>query len=127
MPPKIHNASAIASAVNIPIAKQETGFQRPRIEGDPLSYFETYHFQIQTDLKQWMTLSEEDRLKKARDFARSITERGDQDKLAVTLRITRDRRVKILNYIIWIESHHPHGNRDVAAVAFNGLFGVKEK
>jgi len=86
---------------------------QPIISGDPLSAFEHYDWHIKTELSGWMTFSPEDRLKKARVFVNSK-------------KIDVDKKTKILNFIIWIESHHKLGRREPAAVAFNALF-PKEK
>jgi hypothetical protein len=87
---------------------------KPKIEGDPLKSFEYYHFQVQSDLRNWMTFAKPDRIEKAKRFSNV----ADEERY----RIDPDRRHKILNYIMWLESIHSLGDRDVAAVAFNGLF-----
>lgn len=86
----------------------------PKIEGDPLKSFEYYHYQVQADLRNWITFGKEERIVKAKRFSNVQNEER--------YRIDPDRRHKILNYIIWLESIHPQGDREVAAVAFNGLF-----
>ena len=101
----------IPTPQNVP---EETLPKRPIIGDDPLSAFENYHTQIQTDLRGWMTFSVEARIEKAKRFSK--LHQSD------ALKMDEDRRVKILNYIIWMESHHPLGKREPAAVAFNGLF-----
>jgi hypothetical protein len=92
---------------------------RPIIGDNPLNAFETYHLQVKTDLDKWMTYSAEDRFRRAKVFAA-----GGQN----GTKVDEDKRAKILNYIIWLESHHVSGDSMVAAIAFNGLFpGHKDR
>ncbi len=86
--------------------------QKPIIGDNPLNAFEVYHLQVKTDLDKWMTYSPEDRFARVKVFAA----RGNGEK------VDEDKRAKILNFIIWMESHHPQGDSMVAAIAFNGLF-----
>lgn len=94
--------------------------ERPRIEADPLTSFENFNSAVRTDLATWMTGTKDARIEKAKAFAAPLTEHFE-----ATFKMTPARRVKTLNYIIWLESVHPNGERDVAAVAFNGLFPKK--
>ena len=96
---------------------------QPRILADPLTSFETYHFDIQTTLRTWMTCAKEQRIENAKRYAMPPRENADNDPKLIDWR----KRHKILNFIMWIESIHPRGEREVAAVAFNGLFGGPEK
>jgi aromatic ring hydroxylase len=96
--------------------------EKPRIEMDPLTSFEHFHHEMQAILNSWMTLTLDSRTAKAKEFAKGIS-----SYMRESFRMTRERRHKILNYVIWIESIHPHGDRDVAAIAFNGLFGIRKK
>ena len=93
----------------------ETLPKQPIIGDNPLNSFETYHTQVKTDLNNWMTFSQEARERKAKAF-QEMTANDER------LKLDMDRRCKILNYIIWIESHHPLGSSYVAAIAFKGLF-----
>lgn len=98
--------------VRVPILddKPEESLPKSPIIGDePLNSFESYHWTVKTELVGWMTFSEEDRMKKAKHWAGKKS--GDMD-----------QRAKVLNYIIWFESHHPNGSSNVAALAFRGLF-----
>ena len=104
-------------SVERPVYKPEEQAQ-PTIVADPLTSFETYHFQIRTDLRNWMTFGVEDRIRRAKQFSNL---KDDPQ-----LRMTPERRHKLVNYIIWLESTHPRGHRDPAAVAFNGLFKKAE-
>jgi hypothetical protein len=90
----------------------------PQIESDPLTSFEYFHFQVRTDLRLWMTFGLEERIEKAKRFSRMNEDPA--------FKVTPERRHKILNYIIWLESTHPAGHRNPAAVAFNGLFKKEE-
>ena len=89
--------------------------KRPIIGDNPLNSFENYNAQVKTDLSSWMTFSVETRIERAKIWA-------NQGKTDDKLKIDMDRRCKILNYVIWLESHHPLGNSTVAAIAFKGLF-----
>jgi len=112
--PVMYNASL--ESVKVPDTKAVEARTTPKIDSDPLMAFENYHFSVKTDLKGWMTFSLDDRIKKAKQYVECST------KMTETLKIDKARRHKILNYIIWIESHHPNGNRLAAREAFMGLF-----
>jgi hypothetical protein len=99
-----------------PIA--DTGQRRTTPENDPLRSFERERPQKKTDLLLWMTFQKEDRIRKIRFFVKEQMDGQDPDMNTVY----RD-----LNYIIWMESRHPLGDRDVAAVAFNNLFPQKKQ
>lgn len=96
--------------------------QRVTIQADPLTSFEGFHVEVKTELTAWMTWGKEARLAKAEKYAAPLTKHSEE-----TFKLTPVRRHKILNYIMWIESVHPHGDREVAAIAFNGLFPKKLK
>ncbi len=109
-----------ASAVSIELAPQNKlphPGTSPRIEGDPLMSFENFPVQVQSDLRGWMTYSVEDREKKITELQTMTAER------MATRKITEDRRVKMLFYMMWMERMHPSGDRRPAALAFNALFG----
>ena len=78
---------------------------------DPLRSFEKAHELVKTELRCWMTHEEKARVKMAQEMHLSRNESELQ----------RD-----LNFVFWIESVHPKGSRNVAAVAFNGLFKNRE-
>ncbi len=104
---------ASIESVRIPVLdgqNEDTLPVRPIIGDNPLNAFETYHLQVKTDLDKWMTYSPEDRFVRAKAFA------------ARDGKVDEDKRAKILNYIIWLESHHTGRDSNVAAVAFHGLF-----
>lgn len=86
----------------------------PNIPRDPLTSFENMIYTIRTDLSGWMTFDKKSRLDRTKWFVDTYTD--------TSMKMTPDRRHKILNYIIFIESHHPMGDSHVAALAFKGLF-----
>lgn len=106
-PVKFHH-SEMTRVPALDAVPEESLPQKPIIGDEPLNAFETYHWSIKTDLTNWMTFSVDDRMKKAKAYA----QKGKD----------ADKRAKILNFIIWYESHHPKGNSNVAAIAFRGLF-----
>lgn len=98
--------------INVPALDEkpeESLPKTPLIGDEPLNSFETYHWKVKTELTNWMGFSEEDRMKKAKSWA--AKKQGDMD-----------QKAKVLNYVIWFESHHPNGSSNVAAIAFRGLF-----
>lgn len=118
---KSHYASN--HAIDIPASRAlPPNVEKPEIERDPLTSFEHFHYQAKADLSNWMIFDKPERLKRAAVYgsqdlldAKPIFEREEY-------RWTHRRRHKVLNYIMWIESIHPKGDREVAAVAFNALF-----
>ncbi len=96
--------------------------QEPVFEADPLTSFERLPFQVQTDLRLWMTFIKKDRLKKAAWWA------GPIDDSKREKGIDPRYQQKILLTIISMESTHPRGDYTVAAIAFKGLpFRNKEE
>lgn len=125
--PQSHYASM--ESVRIPAAgeKRMDPNELPRIERDPMTSFEYYHADIQAQLNSWTTFSVGDRKRRAALFGSPILTDAPVEASREMFRWTPARRHKVLNYIIWIESLHPQGNREVAAVAFNALFGKPDK
>lgn len=106
--------ASMASVQSKPVVAPEV--KEPRIEGDPLTAFENFHFQVQADLRGFMTHPEEKRVEMVKDLLATSPREEER------LKLTPARRHKMLNYIIYIESHHPNGARAVAREAFLGLF-----
>ena len=88
--------------------------EAPAIPRDPLTSFENFIFTIRTDLSSWMTFDKKGRLDRCKWFVDTYVDSAQK--------MTPDRRHKVLCFIIFMESHHPLGDSDVAAVAFKGLF-----
>lgn len=111
--PETYNASAVSVEV-MPQPPPET--QEPRIEDDPLTAFENYHYQVQADLRGWMTFAVDDRIRRLELFTKD----------SQTFKLDEARRRKALCYVIFMEAHHSLGERKVAARAFVLLFGAKD-
>jgi hypothetical protein len=92
--------------------------QQPVLEADLLVAWDQFTFQQQTDMRLWMTQGKKARMKKAAWWA---TTSFDEDK-----KIDPRKQVKMLFTIMFAERMHPHGERDVAAIAFNALFPKAE-
>jgi hypothetical protein len=88
--------------------------QQPVLEADLLVAWDQFTFQQQTDMRLWMTHGKKSRMKKAAWWAATPQ---DEDK-----GIDPRKQVKMLFTIMFAERLHPHGERDVAAIAFNALF-----
>ncbi len=88
--------------------------EEPHIARDPLTSFENFIYSLRTDLSGWMTFSKRDRLDRCKWWVDTYVD--------TAMKVTPDRRHKALCFIIFMESHHPLGDSQVAAVAFNGLF-----
>jgi hypothetical protein len=116
-------------SVRIPVAgeKKMDPNELPRIERDPMTSFEYYSSDIQAQLNAWTTFAVDDRKKKAALFGSPVLADAPVVGEREANRWTPARRHKVLNFIIWIESLHPKGSREVAAIAFNALFGKPEK
>lgn len=125
--PQSHYASMESVRIPAPGEKKMDPNEPPRIERDPLTSFEYFHVDIQAQLNAWTTFSTEDRKKRTALFASPVLADAPVRASRDMYRWTPARRHKVLNYIIWIESIHPQGSREVAALAFNGLFGKPEK
>lgn len=78
---------------------------------DPLRSFEKASEKLKTELRCWMTREEKDRAVKVKELA-------DGDNEA--------ERQRDMNFIIWFESLHPKGSRNIAALAFNRLFPAEK-
>ena len=123
--PVTHNASM--ESVRIPLSPERRmdPHEPVKIEKDPLLSFEFFHYEMKADLAGWMTFTEEDRKRRAALFSSTIL--ADVKPLfgRDEYRWTPARRNKVLNYIIWIESTHQKGSREVARLCFNALFPKK--
>jgi len=73
-----------------------------------------------------MTFSEADRKRRAALFGSNVLSDAKTIMERQQYKWTPERRHKVLNYIIWLESIHPKGSREVAALAFNALFPKKK-
>ena len=77
-----------------------------------LRSFEKASEDLKTEFNAWMSRDEKDRLR----FVEDIFKRFPHQ-----IEVQRN-----MNYIIWLESVHPEGSKQVAALAFNRLFQSKE-
>jgi len=124
--PVTHNASM--HSVMVPKTREvPPNEEKVEIEKDPLVSFEHFHFQIATDLRNWMTFTEDDRMRRTALFGSPVLEDAKPLWGRDEYKWTPRRRHKVLNYIIWVESIHPLGKRSVAALAFNALFPKEKK
>lgn len=122
--PKSHYASNESVRIYAHEKKVEP-LETPVIEKDPLVAFEHFHGQMQADLRNWVTFEKDDRLRRVALFASPVVADAKAALGRDEFKWSPRRRHKVLNYIIWIESIHPLGNRDVAAAAFNAIFPKK--
>lgn len=113
--------------VYLPGDKKMDPNEEPRIERDPMTSFEYFHVEMQATFNAWMTLSLDDRKKRTALFGSPILTDAKPILGRDQYKWTPARRHKVLNYIIWIESLHGNGSREVAAIAFNALFGKAKK
>ena len=127
MAPQTHYASMESVRIPAPGEKRMDPNEAPRIERDPMTSFEYYHVDIQAQLNSWTSFSVADRKKRTALFGSPVLADAPVIGNRTQYRWTAARRHKVLNYIIWIESLHPQGSREVAAVAFNALFGKPGK
>lgn len=93
--------------------------QQPVLEADLLVAWDQFSFQQQTDMRLWMTNGKKSRMKRAAWWAAT---KVDEDK-----GIDPRKQSKMLFTIMFGEFYHPHGDREVAAIAFNALFPKPEE
>lgn len=132
--PVEYNASLESIRIPTPTLKPKSAQRSAR---DPLSEFDSFHTQVRADLYNWMTFCEADRIKKVQDILRNWALAAKWDGVAVeppseaqrAFYWMDDRKlssesavVKILNFIIWHERMQESGSREVARIAFLGLF-----
>ena len=67
---------------------------------------------LKAEFEQWMTHDPDTRIKMVEDIGKRWTH---------PVELTRN-----MNFIIWLESVHPEGQKMVAARAFNWMFNIKE-